>query len=163
MALKPASAASAIGRPTASNTAAWSVPASPTWSNRKLWTASDDTSPGLGARRAVISPVVGETWTHTPVLSEDRTRTYTPIVSVLSQDMATDGTHAQTPQKSEKIRGEHGLERGVRKKRAPAAATQERAGSKARSSSDVFSSSFLPAIYDGILKLKKIVLQRRAA
>ena len=126
MALKPASAASAIGRPTASNTAAWSVPASPTWSNRKLWTASDDTSPGLGARRAVISPVVGETWTHTPVLSEDRTRTYTPIVSVLSQDMATDGTHAQTPQKSEKIRGEHLLERESEKgKRAPAAATQE--------------------------------------
>jgi len=164
VALKPASAASAIGRPTASNTAAWSVPASPTWSNRKLWTASDDTSPGLGARRAVISPVVGETWTHTPVLSEDRTRTYTPIVSVLSQDMATDGTHAQTQQKSEKIRGEHGQEReSVRTQRAPAAATQERAGSKARSSSDVFSSSFLPAIYDGILKLKKMVLQRSAA
>eukprot|EP00964_Phaeocystis_antarctica_P082946 scaffold52108_cov57-Phaeocystis_antarctica.AAC.3 len=80
-----------MGRPTASNTAAWSVPASPTWSNRKLCTASGDASPGLGARSAVISPVVGETWTHAPELSEDRTRTYTPMVSVLSEDMAADG------------------------------------------------------------------------
>ena len=108
VALKPASAASAMGRPTASNTAAWSVPASPTWSKRKLCTASGEASPGLGARSAVISPVVGETWTHAPVLSDDRTRTYTPIVSVLSEDMRMDGhqgpDHAQTRARGPGIR-----------------------------------------------------------